>query len=71
MFQEISYYLIFGKPLIMYMGIALFILLGSTATIGYLIHHGKAIPFKYHKACAASTIALGIVHAILGMGLFF
>ncbi|MDD5337052.1 MAG: hypothetical protein PHS02_01060 [Candidatus ainarchaeum sp.] len=72
MLQEISYYLIFGKPLIMYLGVATMISLLATATIGFLNYTGrKTIPFKWHPRMAALTIILAVVHGVLGVLLYF
>ena len=67
MLTQISYYLIFGRPLIMYMGILVLLCFLTTATLGYLIHHGKAINFKWHKRMAAISIALALIHGFFGI----
>lgn len=66
MFQEISYYLIFGKPFLMYLGATTLILLLSTATVGFLYLKGKEIPFGWHVTLAKCTIVVALVHATLG-----
>jgi hypothetical protein len=66
MFQEITYYPIFGKPLIMYLGALTLLMLLTTASVGILIFRGKAIPFAWHPGLAGTTIALALVHATLG-----
>lgn len=71
MLQDISYYMIFGKPFIMYLGIVVFSLFIATATVGALIFKGKAIPMKWHQMLAGTAIGLGIFHAILGILIFF
>ena len=71
MLQEISYYLIFGKPVIMYLGIATLGLLLATATVGLLIFRGKKIPFAWHPRLAACTIAVALVHGTLGILYYF
>lgn len=68
--------MIFGKPLIMYIGILVFLLFITTATLGYMIFKGiklNGVPVKlnWHKAFAISAISLGVIHAILGILLFF
>ena len=70
MLQNISYYLIFGKPVIMYLGILAYILMITTATLGYLVTKGKT-KFIYHKWFAISVIILVVIHAILGILLYF
>ncbi len=71
MLQNISYFLIFGKPLIFYLGITTLILLISTATIGYLIIKGGGkVPFKWHMWLAAITLIIAAVHGGLGILLY-
>jgi len=67
MFTDISYYLIFGKPLIMYLGIIVLLSFLITASIPILRKRGIAIPYEYHPLMAKISIALAIVHAILGI----
>jgi hypothetical protein len=72
MFQNITYFLIFGKPLIMYFGIITLLSFLTTATLGFLIIHGLGkIPFKYHKIMATISIILAIIHGIMGILLYF
>lgn len=66
MLNQISYYLIFGKPLIMYGGILVFLCLISTLVSGGLVMKGK-LKFKYHKTFAIITICLALVHGTLGL----
>ena len=72
MFNNITYYLIFGKPLIMWGGIVLLVLLLFTASIPTLnrkkITH---IPIVWHYRMAYLTIAVGLIHAIFGILSFF
>ncbi|MDD1702483.1 MAG: hypothetical protein LUQ31_05850 [Methanoregula sp.] len=72
MFQEISFYLIFGKPLIMYLGILTLVAFLLTASIALLNRHGNhAIPFVWHPRVAAFAIGCAIIHGILGAAMFF
>lgn len=72
MLQNITYFLIFGKPLIMYLGIITFLSFLITATLGAMIIKGIGkIPFKYHKIMAGVSIALALGHAVLGILLYF
>jgi len=68
MLNEISYYLIFGKPLIMYMGIITLSSFLFTATIGFLNLRGNAvIPLKYHFMMAKISLALAVIHGTFGI----
>jgi hypothetical protein len=72
MLQEISYFLIFGKPLIMYLGIVTLSAFLFTASIAILNKKGiHTIPFRWHPRCAMAAIGLAIIHGILGVLAFF
>jgi len=72
MFQDITYFLIFGKPLIMYLGILTLLAFLFTATIAAMNLQGiRTIPFKWHPRCAAVAIFLALVHGLLGMLAYF
>jgi hypothetical protein len=67
MLQEISYYLIFGRPLILYLGIITLCSFLVTASIPVLSRRGiLKIPFAWHVRMAVLSITLGILHGILG-----
>lgn len=68
MLEQISYYLIFGRPLIMYLGIITLMSFIITATIGILYKKGLAkIPFKWHPRMAIASIILALVHGLLAI----
>jgi len=72
MLQNITYFLIFGKPLIMYLGIITLLSFLATATIGVLIIKGIGkIPFKLHMTMALISIVLAIIHGVLGILIYF
>lgn len=72
MIRNIAYILILGKPLVMYGGILTFLLLLFTATVGALNFKGIAvIPFKWHPRLAIATIIIAIIHAIMGLSIYF
>jgi len=72
MFQDITYALIFGKPLIMYLGIITLLLFLLTAAIALLNLRGQhIIPFRWHPRCAAIAILFAIVHGTLGVLAYF
>jgi hypothetical protein len=72
MLQEISYFLIFGKPLIMYLGIVTLLAFLLTASIAVLNKKGiRTIPFRYHPRCAILAISLAVIHGIFGILAFF
>jgi hypothetical protein len=72
MFQDITYFLIFGKPLIMYLGILTLLAFLFTASIAVMNLKGiRTIPFKWHPRCAIFAIFLALVHGLLGMLAYF
>jgi hypothetical protein len=72
MFENISYFLIFGKPLIMYLGIVTLLTFLFTATIAVMTLKGiRTIPFRWHPRCAVLAILLALVHGALGILAYF
>ncbi len=72
MIRTIAYTLFLGKPLIMYAGILTFFLLLFTATVGALNFKGiRIIPFKWHPRLAITTIAVAVIHALMGLSAYF
>lgn len=72
MILDLAYYLILGKPLIMWIGILTYLCLLATATIGALNYRGiTVIPFKWHPFLAVTTIVLATLHAIMGLAAYF
>lgn len=67
-FRQIAYKQFLGFPLIGYGGIITLLSLLTTATIGYLMREQKVpIPFKWHKRMAYVTLALSLIHGLLGL----
>jgi len=72
MLENISYYLIFGKPLIMYGGILTLLSFLFTASISILNKKGiNKIPFKWHPRMAIISIALAMIHGFLAIMHYF
>lgn len=72
MLTNISYYLIFGRPLIMYLGILTLSSFLITAYIGFMNLRGKTrIPLRWHFRMAGVSLVLAIIHGILGMVAYF
>lgn len=72
MLLDISYYLIFGKPLIFYLGILTFFSFLFTALIGLLNWKGiRIIPFKWHPRMAVISITLAVIHGLLAILAYF
>ena len=72
MFQEITYTLIFGKPLIFYLGLVTILAFFLTASIALLNKKGvHTIPFRWHPRCAVLALCLALVHGTLGILAYF
>lgn len=68
MARDITYFIIFGKPLMMYLGILTITSFFITALIGFLSYHKiTKIPFKWHPRMAAASVSLAIIHGLLGI----
>ena len=72
MIKNVGYVLIFGLPLIFYLGIITLLSFLFTASISILnvefnIHK---IPFKWHPRMAKVSIALALIHGLLSILLY-
>jgi len=68
MFREISYMLIDGRSLIMYLGIITLLCFATTATIGFLTFTGiRRFPISWHLRMAALSLSLALIHGTLGV----
>lgn len=72
MLQEISYFPVFGKPLILYLGILTLLAFLLAAAVAVMNRKGiRTIPFRWHPRCAAAAIFLALVHGLLGTLAYF
>jgi len=72
MIRNIAYFMIFGKPLIMYIGILTFCSFLFTAYIGYMNLKGKmTIPVVWHFRMAKISICLALIHGFFGIMSYF
>jgi len=72
MLQEVSYFLLFGKPVIFYLGILTLAAILLTASIPVLNKKGiRTIPFTWHPRCAMLAIGLALIHGTLGVLSYF
>ena len=68
MLQDISYYLIFGLPFILYLGVVVILFLFFTSLIAFLRRKSKTkISIQWHYRLAYITILLGSIHGLLGL----
>jgi dolichyl-phosphate-mannose--protein O-mannosyl transferase len=68
MFQEITYYLIFGIPFIVYLGIITIIVFLLTAFIAIFRRKGLIkISVQWHYLLAYISILLATIHGLLGL----
>ena len=72
MLESVTYYMIFGKPLILYGGVATLLSLLVTAAVSTMNKRGiHVISFKWHSRMAALTVFLALVHGTLGILAYF
>lgn len=72
MIHELAYTLVWGKPLIMYGGIATLLSFMFTAVIGALNFHGiHTIPFKWHPRMVILSFILAFGHGLFGLSAYF
>ena len=68
MFENIVYYQILGKPLIMYLGILTLLSVTITALIAVLTVKGiKKYPISWHTNMAIVSLILAFIHGLLGV----
>lgn len=72
MIHAIALTLFLGQPLVLYGGVLTFLLLLTTATVGFVNFKGqKTVPFKWHPRLALTTIIVATIHGILGLSIYF
>jgi len=70
--EQITYFQVLGKPLLMYLGIIAVLLMLFTAAIAVLNKKGiNKIPFKWHPRMARITIAFALIHGLLAVLTYF
>jgi hypothetical protein len=72
MLQEITYYLIFGIPFIVYLGVVTIFMFIITALLALLKRRGKIkISINWHYRLAYISIILALIHGLLGILAYF
>jgi hypothetical protein len=72
MLDNISYFLIFGIPFIVYLGIITFFMIILTAVLAILKRRGKmSLSIKWHFRLAYVSLFLAILHSFLGVLIYF
>jgi len=66
MLANLTYYSIFGLPLILYLGVSTLFIFGLAALFGFLAMKGK-VPLKWHHRVVAIAFALAVIHGLLGI----
>ncbi|MCQ1537998.1 hypothetical protein FTO68_03205 [Methanocalculus taiwanensis] len=69
----IAYTPVLGLPLVVVLGIILFISLCITASIAVMKRRGKLenVPFTWHFRMARFSILLALLHGIMGISVYF
>jgi len=55
------------QPLFAWLGLLTILLLITTASYGYLLFKGKVRNFRNHMMLAATTLTVGLIHAVLAL----
>ena len=72
MLEQITFYPILGKPLIMYGGIFTMLAFAATGAVAIINQKGiRKIPFIWHTRLAYLSFALAIFHGLLGLMIYF
>jgi len=72
MFDEIAFYPVAGKPLLVWLGVVAFVSAILTYVVGYLLDRGsERVKIRQHKISAILTALLMMVHAILSISVYF
>jgi dolichyl-phosphate-mannose--protein O-mannosyl transferase len=72
MFQQYTYYLIFGIPFIVYLGILVLVLFVVTAVLALLKRKGMIkMNVRWHFRLAYLSLILGFLHGVLGVLAYF
>ncbi len=67
MLNEISYYPIFGYPLILYLGLIAVVLFLATASMSTILKAKIKNHFNVHRSFAILSILVALIHGILGI----
>ncbi|MDD5171759.1 MAG: hypothetical protein PHF60_01865 [Candidatus ainarchaeum sp.] len=71
MLKDIAYSLVFGKPVVMWLGLATGIAIAATVIVVLLNYHTKVrIPIVWHHRLAAVAIGLALIHIALAISLY-
>ena len=71
MIRDIAITNVISQPLFAWLGLITFLSLVATATIGYSMIKGWTRNIKLHKYVAATTLLIGLVHAVLALSTLF
>ena len=71
MIRDLAVTNVISQPLFAWLGLFTFLLLVSTATIGYSMVKGWTRNIKLHKYVAATTLVVGLVHATMALSVLF
>jgi hypothetical protein len=63
-------FILFGKPLVFWLGLITLASFITQITLGYLLSHGRSDLFKYHKMNAIFLSILVLIHLTLGFLLY-
>ena len=65
MLESISYYMIFGKPFVLYVGILALLCILATGAVILLNRIGHSVSMRWHFRFGYAAIAFSVIHGIL------
>jgi len=70
--RDIAYTLVFGKPVVLWLGLATLTLFASAAAVVGLNNYTKIrIPIEWHYRLAVAGLCMAAIHATLALSAYF
>jgi len=71
MLKDLAYTLVFGKPLVLWLGLAAAICFSGALSVVALNNHTKIrIPIDWHFRLALAGAAIGLIHIVLAISAY-
>lgn len=71
--QKIAYTVLFGRPLVFYLGILTYTLVLATALVALLrarVKRMRKIPFVVHRSLGYAALVLGTLHGLFSLSAY-
>jgi len=71
MLRDIAYSIVFGFPLVLWLGLATITLFSGALSVVAINKYTKMnIPFEWHMRLAGAGMAVGFIHAVLAISVY-